>query len=429
MAETTEVLVESMAFKGYGVARVEGRVVFIPYCVTGDEARIEIVAEKKNYSLGRLEAVLHPSPWRTDPRCPYFGRCGGCQWQHIEGPEQTAIKRNILQDILQRVGGMKEIPSVSILPSPQSYGYRARVQLKVVGEALGYYQAGSHRIVDIDHCPISHPLINQILPILREERSALSPLKEIEIRVSPEEGRGVLVLRSFSFQQRMKDVAGELLRGHPILKGISISGKDRFHSLGDPLLAFSVSLARKEEKRRLKLRASPESFFQVNPEQNQALVQTVLQFGEVREEERVLDLYAGIGNFSLPLGSEAREVVGVEENKSAVEDARSNAKENQIDRCEFLPGRTEEVLRDWRKEKPDLVILDPPRAGGKRIIDLIIGLNPKRIVYVSCDPATLSRDLRLFAEEGYSLQKLSLIDMFPQTYHMEVVALLVKSPC
>jgi 23S rRNA (uracil1939-C5)-methyltransferase len=224
----------------------------------------------------------------------------------------------------------------------------------------------------------------------------------------------------------MKNVAGELLRGHPILKGISISGEERSLSLGEPLLAFSFSLDQKEERRKFKLRASPESFFQINPEQNQALIQTVLQFGDVKEEERVLDLYAGIGNFSLPFGSGAREVVGVEENKTAVEDARFNAKENRIDRCKFLTGRTEEVLRDWTKGKPDLVILDPPRAGGKRIAPLIAGLSPRRIVYISCDPATLSRDLRLFAEEGYPLQKLTLIDMFPQTYHMEVVALLVN---
>ena len=296
--------------------------------------------------------------------------------------------------------------------------------MKVTENALGYYQAGSHQIVDIDHCPISHPLINQILSILREERSFFSPLQGIDIRVSPEEGKGVLILQSLSCQQGIKDLAGGLLRTHSLLKGIVIKGKEGSFPLGEPLLTFSVSFDQQGETRKLKLRASPESFFQVNLEQNQALVRTVLQFGETKADERVLDLYAGIGNFSLPLASRAGRMIGVEESKAAVEDARFNARENQIDRCDFLSGRTEEVLKSRIKDKPDLLVLDPPRAGGKKTVALIAGLGPKRIVYVSCDPATLSRDLRLFAEAGYRLQKLCLVDLFPQTYHMEVVALL-----
>ena len=322
------------------------------------------------------------------------------------------------------MGGIKGIPPVTIIPSPRPYGYRARVQLKITGKALGYYQAGSHQIVEISHCAISHPLINQIILILREERSLLSFLKEIEIRVSPDEGRGVLILQPLSFQQEMKRFARELLRSYPMLKGVAIAGGKGFFSLGETFLTFSVLLDRQGEARRSKLRASPGSFFQVNLEQNQALIQAVLQFGEVKEGERVLDLYAGIGNFSVPLAFRAGEVIGVEENRAAVEDARFNAKENQINRFEFLPGKTEEVLEHWAKEKPDLVVLDPPRAGGKRIVDLISRWGPKRIVYVSCDPATLARDLRLFSEKGYSLQTIRLIDMFPQTYHTEAVALL-----
>ena len=424
MSTLESVRIESMAFKGYGVARVGGRVVFIPYSVTGDEARIEIVEEKKNYSFGRLEALLVPSPWRTEPPCPYFRTCGGCQWQHIEVSNQAQIKRDILQDVLRRLGGVKEVPPVSITPSPRPYGYRARVQLKVAGETLGYYQAGSHRIVDIDRCPISHPLINRIISILRPERSRFSSLREIEIRISPEEERGVLVLQADSLRRGLQDWAGELLRGHPVLKGIVLTGNEGSLSLGEPLLTFSISVDQPGRAATVKLRASPKSFFQVNLEQNQALVRTVQQFGKVKEGEKILDLYAGIGNFSLPLGLIAGEVVGIEENGAAVEDARFNAGENRIGRCRFLQGRTEELLKNWKGEKPDLVVLDPPRAGGRRIVDSIAGLAPKRIVYVSCDPATLSRDLRFFGEHGYPLQGIRLIDMFPQTYHMEVVALL-----
>ena len=290
MGRNVRAIIGSMAFKGYGVARVEGKVVFVPYSVTGDEAWIEIVEEKKNYAWARLERLIVPSPWRASPPCPYFGKCGGCHWQHIEGTKQAEIKRDILQDILRRFGGVEEIPPVSIVPSPRPYGYRARVQLKVAGKALGFYQAGSHQIVEIGPCPISHPLINQILSILREEQRYLSSFKEIEIRVSPEEGKGVLILQSNFFQPKQHAFAGRLLHNHSILTGIAITERGEPPSFGDPFLTFSVSLDPKGEKRRLKLRASPGSFFQVNLEQNQALIHAVLQFGEVKEEERVLDL-------------------------------------------------------------------------------------------------------------------------------------------
>ena len=228
------------------------RSVFVPYSLTGDEAWIEIVEEKKNYSWGRLERLIAPSPWRVSPPCSYFGKCGGCHWQHIEGIKQAEIKRDISRDILRRLGGLEEIPPVPIVPSPSPYGYRSRVQLKVAGKALGFYQAGSHQIVDIGHCPISHPLINQILSILREEQRYLSLFKEIEIRVSPEEGKGVLILQSQSFQQKQHTFAKRFSHNHSVIKGIAITGRKRPLSLGDPFLTFSVSLDPKGEKRRLK---------------------------------------------------------------------------------------------------------------------------------------------------------------------------------
>jgi 23S rRNA (uracil1939-C5)-methyltransferase len=183
-------------------------------------------------------------------------------------------------------------------------------------------------------------------------------------------------------------------------------------------------LSQEGEKRNLKLRISPGSFSQVHPEQNEALVQTVLQFSEVNKEGRVLDLYAGVGNLTLPLAVGARGVLGVEENKTAIEDARFNAERNGITNCEFIQGRVEDVLKHWEREKPDLVILDPPRTGCKTVLNQVAKLKPKKLVYVSCEPTTFSRDLHLFSESGYQLQGLCLIDMFPQTFHMEVVGLL-----
>jgi 23S rRNA (uracil1939-C5)-methyltransferase len=416
--------IESMAFKGFGVARVHGKVIFIPYCVTGDEIWVEIVEEKKNYSMGKLKKIIKPSPWRVDPKCPYFGRCGGCQWQHIDASIQGELKKEILKEVLKRLGGLKEMPCIGLVPSPQPYGYRVRVQLKAKGESIGYYQERSHRLVDINHCPIAHPLINQILPSLRAVPLFFARMDEIEMNVSPEEGKGVLIIHTPSFQQGMENFMNEFLQDHPVLKGIAVKKKEGFTFFGEPPLYFTVPLNRSGEKRYLTFRTSPESFFQVNLEQNQRLIRTVIEFGDVKKDEKVLDLYAGVGNFTLPLATKAKEVLGIEGNSMAVEDAQFNAEENGIKQCRFILGRVEEVLKHWRSERYDLIVLDPPRTGCKAVADQMVGLKPKKIVYISCEPTVLSRDLRLFLKRGYQLQKLTLIDMFPQTYHMEVVALL-----
>jgi len=418
------VTITSMAFKGYGVSRFANQVIFIPYTASGDEARVEIVEQKRNYSIGRVKQLIVPSPWRTDPPCIYFGTCGGCQWQHIEGTKQAEIKKEILQEVLQRLGGQREIPAIEVISSPKSYGYRTTVRLRTEGKALGYYRERSHHIVDIESCAIAHPLINQLIPLLREELPLLSRFTEVEINVSPEEEKGILILHPLSYAQEMKSLAKKFLRDHSILKGIAFENKGRFVALGDPFLTFSLFLDGESDMKGLNLRISPQSFFQVNPVQNQALIQTVLKFGNVKETESVLDLYAGVGNFTLPLALRSKEVLGIEENGKAVEDARFNILRNGITRCHMTRGRVEEVLKNWKRGRPDLIVLDPPRRGAKEAVNQIAGLKSSRIVYVSCDPTTLSRDLRLFSENGYHLDGLSLVDMFPQTYHMEIVALL-----
>jgi 23S rRNA (uracil1939-C5)-methyltransferase len=427
MMRKVRVLIDSVAFKGYGVARIDGKVVFVPYTVTGDEAWIEITAEKKRYSTARLIRVLKPSPGRANPLCPYFGTCGGCQWQHIDYSIQGGQKKEILGETLKRLGGMKEIPSISVFSSPKSYDYRVRVQLKVKGKAMGYYQERSHRIVDVERCPISHPLVNQIIQRLREDLDPLSRMEEVEINVSPEEGRGVLLFHPRSDDRGAEPFTKEFLRSQPMLKGIAIPQKTGNYLIGDPTLNFTIRLSLAREKRELKLRISPGSFSQVNPEQNQRLVQTVLQFSEVNPEDRVFDFYAGAGNLTLPLAMEGKEVIGIEENRMAFQDAQFNAESNGIKNCHFIHGRVEDVFSDWKRELPDLIVLDPPRTGCQTILDQVVRLEPKKIIYVSCEPTTFARDLRLFSERGYSLQRLGLIDMFPQTYHMEVVGLLRQS--
>jgi 23S rRNA (uracil1939-C5)-methyltransferase len=428
MNRNVQVEIKSMAFKGYGVSRSGGKVLFIPYSIIGDKAWVEIVEEKKYYSFGRLSKLTTASPWRVDPPCPYFGVCGGCQWQHIDYSVHGELKKEILREILKRLGGLKEIPPITVAPSADPYGYRVRAQLKVEGKAIGYYQERSHHVIDIDHCPISHPLANQMILSLRREFTIFSRMEEIEINVSPEEGKAIFILRPRSLSKEWGDSLEVFFRACSILKGYAMVRKDALTLSGDPYLNFTVPLNYYREKGRLRLRTSPRSFFQVNLRQNEKLIQTVLEFSDVKGDERVLDLYAGIGNFTLPLATQAKEVIGIEEIRSAIEDARFNFEENGIRNCDFRHGRVEDLLKHWVAPGPDLIVLNPPRTGCKKITDQIAGLKPKRIVYTSCEPTTFARDLRLFSERGYHLQRLALVDMFPQTYHMEVVGLL-KSLC
>jgi 23S rRNA (uracil1939-C5)-methyltransferase len=219
-----QVQIESVAFRGYGVARVKGKVVFIPYTVTGDQAWVEMTEEKEKYSIGRLIRIIEPSPWRVNPPCPSFGSCGGCQWQHIDYLIQCKLKKDILKDALNRLGGLKEAPSITVIPSPQSFGYRIRTQLKAKGKVLGYFQERSHRIVGIRECQIVHPLINQMISFIRMMFLPFPRVEEIEINVSPDESKGVLIFHTLSFGRGKEKVLREFLQTHALFKG-SLSQK------------------------------------------------------------------------------------------------------------------------------------------------------------------------------------------------------------
>lgn len=419
------VKIESMAFKGMGVGRIDGKTIFVPFTLVGDEVAVEIIQDKKTYFWGELKKIIVPSPHRIKPPCPYFGKCGGCQWQHIDPSIHGEMKREILWDILKRLGKLDPVPPIHVLPSLNPYDYRIRVQLKVKEKVLGYYHQGSHRFIEITHCPISHPLVNRMISILREQRDDFPSLDEIEINVSPEEEKGILLFHPHLPGQELRPFAKKLLQDQPLLKGVVISGKRESISIGDPSLLFSIPFPVK--KSGLSFRISAGSFFQINLEQNQKLIRTVVDCASPTKDERLLDLYAGVGNFTLPLALHAGEVWGIEGNTTAITDAQCNVERNGIRNVHFVNGKVEEVLRDWKRGKIDQIVLDPPRAGCKNIIDRLTDMAPEKIVYVSCDPATFSRDISLFLKRGYVLQRLHLIDMFPQTYHMEVVGLLLRS--
>jgi len=426
-----ELIIEKMAYGGWGMGRVAGKIIFVPYTVPGERVIGEIASEKKNYAVAILREIKEVSPLRQSPFCNLFGQCGGCHYQHLAYQEQLLIKEQMLKEFLTPLLA-KDSPCkiYSLFPSPEDRGYRIRAQLKgaqkLGKQILGFYGRKSHQIAEIKECPLLHPLANLILAGVREwtEKEAGLFIKNLEVQVSPAEGKGIIFLQSVN--NITEKLVNKLITNVPQLKGVTVKGKRNF-TAGEMLLDYKFLGAPGKES--VFLQASYDSFVQVNLGVNQQLIKMVLEWAELEGKERVLDLFCGLGNFTLPLAQVAPEVWGIDANESAINLARQNASKNRLKNCQFLLGLAEEELAKLKKniDRIDVLILDPPRAGaGKKVLKLAVELHPQKIIYVSCEPPTLVRDLKLLLSWGYELQKIQALDMFPQTYHFEVIAFLSR---
>lgn len=433
------VTIEKLAFGGSGIGRLNGKVCFIPFTAPGDRARIEITAEKKSYCEGTLLECLAPSSARVAPPCAVFGECGGCSWQHIRYSSQLEAKQQIFSGMLSRVPGVEPESIRPILPATNPFGYRSRVQFKLrsVAGALkfGFYRRGSHYVIDLPGaCLIARDAVNGI----RDELCRLladfpEPDKLPQIDVAAGETRGLLLL--FHYIGDRREETSRWLRtsvsGCAGVTGVFLQC-GRKSSLqrvwGDGRVAYGVPATVAGEVSGMELSFRCGGFSQVNYEQNRQMVRTVLEWSGLHGNERVLDLYCGNGNFTLPLAGSCREIVGLEEYGDSVTDAEHNAGSNGVRNARFIALDTDLGLRDLIEagERFDLALLDPPRTGGREAVHLIPSLGPEKIIYVSCDPATLARDLSILYGKGYRVAASRAIDMFPQTYHIESVTLLSK---
>lgn len=412
MRPVLELELSDMAHGGEALGRYQGKVVFVAYGLPGERVRVEVVEEQHHWSRARLLEVLEPSSHRVDPPCPYFGTCGGCQWQHIEYEAQVAFKGEIIRDQLRRLGRFVDPPVADTIPSPDPWEYRNHLQLTSTPEGgLGFLDVSGIQTMPIDICLLPHPLVWEIVEMMEiggEERGA--SLRRLSLRAGIRTGERMIVFETED------DLPPQIEVDVPISCVLLMGDGTPVNLIGRNW--FSEELAGRH------FRISAGSFFQVNTLQAERLIEVVSQFLDPQGNETLLDIYCGVGTFSLSLADRLSRVIGIESYGPAVDDARANVRPGEP--VEFIEGQAVEVLACL--DLPlDVIIVDPPRAGcGSKVLRELIRLSPPRLVYVSCDPATLARDARRLVEAGYRLEALQPVDMFPQTYHIESVSLFVR---
>ena len=419
--------IDSLSFGGAGVGRDNGKVVFVPYTAPGDEITYSPVRQKKNFCEGELLSLKRPSGLRRNPECPVFGQCGGCQWQHLPYAVQGEWKQRIFGDMLKRQLGVADNLLRPILAAEDEWHYRSRVQFKcrmtADGFVMGFYRPGSHYVVDVHTCPISHPLINGALQKFRDflpQTPYAHQIPQVDLAVGDDEGLRAVVHFIGVEVEACIAALKTFAEQYDIALFLQCGRKETLrHVHGKELVQINV------DDPPLRLGYGPGGFAQVNLEQNRRLVAEVIETVESLSPRTVLDLYCGMGNFTLPLARRCSSVFGIEDFAPAIEQARKNALANHIDHIEFLAAAAEEYPPQWGNA--DMIVLDPPRSGAYALCKRLIDSSAQHILYVSCDPSTLSRDLKPLLHQGFSLVWSRSVDMFPQTYHIESVTLLSRT--
>jgi 23S rRNA (uracil1939-C5)-methyltransferase len=406
--------VERLTFGFDALAHHDGQVVFVPYAAPGDRVAARVVERHAGYLRARVETVATAGPDRVLPGCAYFPACGGCQWQHVAPPAQRAAKAAIVAEQLVRIGGIRDADVRPTLPSPADWQYRARITLVVEGRRAGYRRARSHALLEMHDCPIADATLSAHLEAARAlVASVRAPLERVTVSVAP---GGVALVARAAARPGPADIAASerLLARVAAVRGIVLSGGGVRLVAGDPTICVPLEPG-------LDLEVPADVFTQVNPAANRLLIETVLARGRFAPGERVLDLYCGAGNFAFPVARRGASVEGVERNATAVAAARANAARLGFGHSTFRCAPVAHALRDIRGDV-HAAILDPPRAGAADVLPALAALRPQRVVYVSCDPATLARDARTLVRLGYRLARVQPIDLFPQTFHVESVA-------
>ena len=438
--------IEDCGIDGEGIGKADGFTVFVKDAVIGDTVTAKIIKAKKNYGYGRLMEVVKPSPYRVEPKCAFARQCGGCQLQALSYDQQLEFKTNKVKGHLERIGGFTDIPMEPIIGMDELFHYRNKAQFPVgrnkEGKIVtGFYAGRTHNIIENRDCALGVSENKEVLDrvISHMEKYGIEPYNEAT-------GKGLvrhILIRYGYFTKEVmvclilngnkltkEDVLVESLREIPGMTSITINvNKKRSNViLGEEIRLLWGQEYITDKIGDISYQISPLSFYQVNPRQTQKLYAKALEYADLHGEETVWDLYCGIGTISLFLAQRAKFVRGVEIVPAAIENAKENAKLNGLENTEFFVGKAEEVLpREYKKNGvyADVIVVDPPRKGcDETLLETMIEMNPERIVYVSCDSATLARDLKYLCERGYELKKVCPVDQFGMTVHVETVVLL-----
>lgn len=440
------VSITGMGTKGEGIGKIDNFTIFIPGVILGEEVEVNIIKVNKNYAVGKLLNIIIASEERVKPICDIYTRCGGCQLQHMSYKEQLNFKRQKVKDALLRLGGI-DVEVEPVLGIKNPYRYRNKVQLPIGKEnekvSIGFYAPRSHNIIDLKTCLIQDEKADDIIKILREwikefnvpiynEKEHKGNLRHIMVRTAFKTGEVMVVLvtkdKNLPHKEELINKLIENLQGVvSIIQNINsqktnvVLGKESIVLWGKDKIIDYIG--------NFKFAITPLSFFQVNPIQTEVLYNKALEYAGLKGNEVVFDAYCGTGTISLFLSQKAKKVYGVEIVAEAIESAKLNAKENNVDNVDFIVGESEKVIPELIEKgiKADVVVVDPPRKGcEKYLLEAMANMSPEKIVYVSCDPATLARDLCVLEKLGYKTIRVQPVDMFSNTYHVENVVLLEK---
>ena len=431
--------IEKIVPGGWGLAKMNGKVIFVPYVLPNEIVKAKIFLEKKDYAFAEIIEIVSPSPQRISPICPHFGVCGGCDYQHIPYDLQVKIKENLFKDEIVRQLGKEIIDVVKrIIPATNPFFYRNRIHLKIKRERhkvhLGFFKKNTHELIPLEKCFLAIPAINEILimlkTILKTYAAIANQIKTIEIFFSPNEEKGIIILHTLIEinKKYLKNMAEKLIDSLPALKDVLI----KHSAFTYPRSLFDKGYTESGlffKINNFKVICYPGVFFQVNTDQNKKLLNIVAELANLSGNEKILELYAGMGNLSLLLASRANKLIGLDNNKLAVRNANYNAQLNKV-RAFFKKIDVDKGIKDFLKDETlfDCLVLDPPRQGCLNALKQTLNIiKPKKIIYVSCHPATLARDLKFLSHIGYKIKYIQPIDMFPQTHHIEAVAMAVSS--
>jgi 23S rRNA (uracil1939-C5)-methyltransferase len=416
--------IDSLSYGPYGIGRLDGKAVMVPKTVPGDRVTARIVEAKPRYAIGEVLLVLTPSVARHTPPCPIVNECGGCPWQHIRYDAQLKAKQQNVENALRRIGRLDGFELRPIIPSPQEYRYRRRMRLQCdrTGK-LGYFRPASHEVIEIDDCLIADgKLTGFIAPLRRWVHELDTPVEFVEIVTGDEAGQivvvgksgGEFIARDAAACDRLRDEAGGI-------SGLVLHGPNWRKTWGRTAISLVVEDG-------LQLRVDADVFTQVNALGNRKILGELLAAGEFQGRDRVLELYGGAGNFTVSIARRVAEVVTVEGSRQAIQNGKLSAQRNGLENirwvCSAVPAALSRL--NQRREKFTKLILDPPRAGAKGLEGELASLGAERLLYISCDPATLARDLGTLADRGYRLRMVQAIDLFPHSFHVETLALMTR---